>query len=199
VLDAEANDRRDLSLAAEGDHGAFEGLVARHLPAMERMVALIVKQEATAEDALQEALLAMSRHAGSFDGRGSVRAWMMTIARNAAKRALRRRSGQPSHFDEWTDDQPLAELGLAAGWGSSPPSPERMAERGQLREQLSRAMGRLTESDQEILYLRDVEGWTGPECARALGIKEATAKTRLHRARLRLMAELRRGGFDDGT
>ena len=87
---------------------------------------------------------------------------------------------------------PLPELGEAAGWGSE--SPEAEVLRAERRARLARALDALAPEDREVLVLRDLEELTGEETAAALGLSLAAMKSRLHRARLRLAAQLRRNG-----
>jgi RNA polymerase sigma-70 factor (ECF subfamily) len=61
------------------------------------------------------------------------------------------------------------------------------------REWLARALARLSQADREVLILRDLEGLSGEETAAALGVTVRAMKSRLHRARLRLAAQLREG------
>lgn len=113
----------------------------------------------------------------------------MTITRNAASRIHRRRVGEPKlHV-------PLHELGESAGWGASD-DPEYLASQEERRALLQRALGTLSEEDRSVIVLRDLEGLAGPESAAVLGLPLPTMKTRLHRARLRLMAALRGGGVN---
>ena len=83
-------------------------------------------------------------------------------------------------------------------WGRPPAgetgSPEEEALRSQRRGRLARALAALGPEEREILVLRELEELTGEETAAALGIGLAAMKSRLHRARLRLAAELRRDG-----
>jgi RNA polymerase sigma-70 factor (ECF subfamily) len=90
------------------------------------------------------------------------------------------------------DDVPLPELGEAAGWGDQ--NPEEGALRSERRGCLARALEALGPEEREILVLRELEELTGEETAAALGIGLAAMKSRLHRARLRLAAQLRRDG-----
>ena len=71
---------------------------------------------------------------------------------------------------------------------------------GDTAEQLravSRALASLTPADREVIVLRDIEGLSGDEAAEVLELPLRTMKTRLHRARLRLMAALAEGGSDE--
>jgi RNA polymerase sigma-70 factor (ECF subfamily) len=135
-----------------------------------------------AEDVAQETLVAAWRHAGTFESEDA-RPWLLTIARNAAARHFRRRAGEPDGF------LPLDNLALEAGWGAGPE--EDLLGRLAARDALVRAFERLTPDEREILSLRDLEGYAGAEAAEVLGISLVAQKSRLHRARLRLMAELR--------
>lgn len=161
--------------------------MARHGDAIWRFLRGLAGTDEAAEDALQECFLAAWRARGSFRGAGSARSWLLTIARNALYRAHRRRTNEPSQFDSV---ESLEELGPAAGWGAEGSNED--LERLENREWIEAALGRLSDRDREILLLRDVEGLTNEEVSRSLGLSIPTMKSRLHRARLRLMAELRR-------
>ncbi len=139
---------------------------------------------------MQETFLAACRAAGSWRGEGSVRAWLLGLARRQAARTWRRRKGEP------LDPVPLHELGNLAGWGRDD-DPEAFAQALQDRRRLRAALLRLSPQDREVIVLRDLEQLTGPEAAEALGVDLGALKSRLHRARLRLMVELRQDGRHD--
>jgi RNA polymerase sigma-70 factor (ECF subfamily) len=157
--------------------------VRRHQAAVFRFAMSLTKDNAAAEDALQETFLAAYRGAGRFRDDSSVKTWLMTIARNAVYRQNRRRAGEPADFVA------LSELGRAAGWGANDGG--RFVELLARRDLLDRAMSALSGEDREMLVLRELEGLTLSEAATVTGTTEAAAKTRLHRARLRLMAKIR--------
>lgn len=175
-----------LAAAAAGDRGAFDVFVARHQASVFRFLRSLGSDEAGAEDALQETFLAAWRSAETYGGGGSARGWILTIARNSLRRAHRRRVGEPIGFE------PLEVLGRQAGWGAGEDILERLAR----RDLLARAMGSLSPDDREILVLRELEGLEGREVADALEISVPAMKSRLHRARLRLVVALRE--VDDG-
>jgi RNA polymerase sigma-70 factor (ECF subfamily) len=182
----------DLSLlrgTAEGDRRAFQALVGRHEAALRRFLGSIVRDDAgAAEDALQETLLAVFRQAKRFEGRSAVRSWLFGIAFRQASKVRRRRVGEPAGHE------PLDALGVAAGWGAADADgvdPEAVLARGEALSCLAQAFERLGEEDQTVVLLRDVEQLTGPETARVLGLPLPAMKSRLHRARLRLLAALR--------
>jgi RNA polymerase sigma-70 factor (ECF subfamily) len=179
-------DEELLKRTAAGDREAFDVIVTRHQAAVFRFARAATEGPAAAEDVLQETFLAAWRAAGTFQGRSAVRTWLLTIARNQAWHQREREARLPM------DDVPLPELGEAAGWGDE--NPEEGVLRSQRRECLARALEALGPEEREILVLRELEELTGEETAAALGISLAAMKSRLHRARLRLAAQLRRGG-----
>ncbi|HYN44057.1 MAG TPA: sigma-70 family RNA polymerase sigma factor, partial [Thermoanaerobaculia bacterium] len=179
-------DEELLKRTAAGEREAFDDLVVRHQAAVFRFARAATAGPAAAEDVLQETFLAAWRAAGTFRGRSAVRTWLLTIARNQAWHQREREARLPM------DDVPLPELGEAAGWGDR--NPEEGVLRSERRECLARALEALGPEEREILVLRELEELTGEETAAALGIGLAAMKSRLHRARLRLAAELRRNG-----
>lgn len=167
---------------------AFQALVQRYEASIFRFIKQQCKDREKAEDILQETFLSAWRGAATFRGESSVRSWLFTIARNAVFRAFRKRQDEPKHFE------PLEELAHRAGFGSTP---ERDVMQKQTHEQLWSTLENLSESDREILTLRDLEGFTVSETMGILGIGEAAVKSRLHRARLRLFAKLHEGANHD--
>ncbi len=172
-----------LRRAAGGDRSAYDTFVTRHQDALFRFLRLAAGQDGDAEDALQEAFLAAWRAAGGFRGGDSARAWLFTIGRHALLRLRRRRVDEPA------DLVPLEALGCEAGWGGEPAVEPAGGDR---RAQLTAALGRLAPPDREVIVLRELEGFSGEEAAALLGLELPALKSRLHRARLRLAAELRR-------
>lgn len=179
-------DEELLKRTAAGEREAFDEFVERHQAAVFRFARAATDGPAAAEDVLQETFLAAWRAAGTFQGRSAVRTWLLTIARNQAWHQRERVGRIP------VDDVSLSELGAAAGWGDQ--SPEDGLLRVERRGRLARALAALGPDEREILVLRELEEQTGEETAATLGIGLAAMKSRLHRARLRLAAELRRDG-----
>ncbi len=171
-----------LSRIVGGDRGAFTAFVERHWSRMYRCALATSGDGATAEDAIQEAFLAVWKHAAQYRG-GSARGWLFAIARSAACHEVRRRSGEPQH------PLSLEDLGSAAGWGD-PTTGDRVLSAIEDRERVRKALSALPPEDQDALLLLDVEELDADEAACALGIGVPAMKSRLHRARLRLMAEL---------
>lgn len=182
------DDRALLSACAGGERSGCAAFVERHLPAIWRYARLLTGNDATAEDVLQDTLLAALQGAGGFAGEGSARAWLYTIARNSLARRHRRRAGEPARFD---DSDTIDLLGPAAGFGADDTDAEATLAAAEDRHRVRAALARLSPADQEVLVLRDIEGLDGEETAAVIGVPLAAMKTRLHRARLRLAALLR--------
>jgi len=168
---------------AAGDRDALAELVVRHEALVYRYARSLTSDPAAAEDAMQQAFLDVLKGAGTYRGAASVRAWLLTVTRHAAFRHARRRAGEPEHH------VPLDALASLAGWGADP---EDLAGRASDRALVRRALDRLDARSREIVVLRDLEGLSGDEAARVLGLSLAATKSRLHRARLELAAALRR-------
>jgi RNA polymerase sigma-70 factor, ECF subfamily len=161
--------------------------VERHQASVYRFVRTLVRDRAACEDILQETFLAAWRGANSFRGESSARTWLFTIARHAAMRHYRRRTGEPERDDVAT----LDDLGAAAGWGSAV-TPETAAIKSEERAAIARALEALDPDDRRVLVLRDLEQMSGEEAASVLGVTLPALKSRLHRARLRFAAQLRK-------
>lgn len=145
-----------------------------------RRLARLLRPEA-ADDVTQEALLIALRDPHAFRGTGSRRAWLFGIVRNVA-----RSQGRSAHRTVITEPT-LLDLGLSAGWGQT------LAVRDDEKLAIRDAYALLEEEEREVLWLRDVEGLSGEETADALGVSLAAVKSRLHRARLRLLGAYRGG------
>ncbi len=166
-----------------GDRTAFSELVRRHQSALYRYVRALTRNDADAEDALQRTFLSVWRSAASLRSEASEKSWLFTIARNAAFRQMRPRPESPM------DPETLASLGENAGFGDD--LPDDVVQRFQERARLEAALERLPLDEQEVLVLRDLEGLSGEDTAWVLGVSLAAMKSRLHRGRLRLLAELK--------
>ena len=174
-----------LRLTAAGDVEAFQTFVRRYVPLIARFVRGLIGSETDSEDILQETFLAAWRDARTFRGDGSPKAWLFQIARNATFRSRRRHVGEPPFLES------LDELTLDATAGELD-APRDTLDRLADRDVLERALGQLAKEDREVLLLRDVEGFSGKETAALLQLSLPAMKSRLHRARRRLMNGVQR-------
>ncbi len=160
----------------------------RHEASVWRTCLALTQTRQAAEEAMQETFVAACAAAGSWRGDGSARSWLLGLARRQAARTWRRRAGEPVATLP-LDNVPLAQLGALAGWGRRD-DPEAWAVALEDHRRLHAALQRLSADDREVIVLRDLEELTAPEAAAIVGIGAGALKSRLHRARLRLMAEL---------
>jgi len=163
---------------ASGARDALEVLVDAHGAAVYRFARALVADDA--EDVLQETFMIAWQSASKYRG-GSVRAWLMGIARNQCRRLWRKSGPEP------TDPSSLEELGRKAGWAEEVDWSTRLGD----RHALERAWPMLPEHEREAVALVDLEGFTVPEAADVANVSTAALKSRLHRGRLHLMALLR--------
>ncbi|MCB9635347.1 MAG: sigma-70 family RNA polymerase sigma factor [Sandaracinus sp.] len=177
-MPGEHEDRLIARIAA-GETEALATLFTRHARAIRSVARAFAPDDAAVEDLVQETFLSVLRSAHTYRPGGSARAWLYAITRNAGRRSHRR--------DRELAEPPLLELGVAAGWGAPDDSLERLAD----TDVLARGIASLPPDDREVLVLRDVEGLSGEETAAALALTLPATKSRLHRARLRLMAAVR--------
>ncbi|MFO0556530.1 MAG: sigma-70 family RNA polymerase sigma factor [Polyangiales bacterium] len=177
----------DVTLVArvgQRDPAALRLLFDRHAPALLRFAHAIARDRALAEDAVQESFAALWQHAASFRNESSPRSWLFTVARNAIHRRFRRKVDRDT-------DVALEELGADAGWGDA--SAQRSVhERIESDDCVRHALAALDDEDREVLALIDVEGLSTEEGAQSLGLSVAALKSRLHRARLRFVAAVRK-------
>ena len=142
-----------------------------------------------AEDLVQEVFLSVARSWDSFRGEADERTWLYTIAARACQRMHRKRSGEPDRIGSLSDLLPFGDPLIAVI-----PSEQEDGLRRQIaaesRERLEAEITRLPESFRVPLILKEIVGFSLREVADILGLEEATARSRVHRARLKLRAAL---------
>jgi RNA polymerase sigma-70 factor (ECF subfamily) len=183
----------DVDLAArvaERDHQAFEALMRRHNGRLFRVARAILKQDADAEDALQDAYLNAYRHIGKFRAEAELATWLTRIVVNQCLMRLRRqkRDGVVTPFRADEDDA-LPEVEVEDDKSESPPA---ATLRGEIRRILERRIDELPVNYRTVFVMRDVEDMSVDETARCLSIPPATVRTRLFRARALLRESLAR-------
>ena len=157
---------------------AFAQLVRRHNRTLYRAARAILRDDAAAEDALQEAWLRAYHAIGTFRGESKLSTWLVRIVVNEA--LARRRKNQRNVAAG--EDAEQATLGQD--------EPEGMAERSESRRRLEAQIRRLPEAFRAVFILRAVEELSVEETAAALHIPQATVRTRFFRARGRLREAL---------
>jgi RNA polymerase sigma-70 factor (ECF subfamily) len=175
-----------------GQHEAFRELVRPCERAVFMATQAILRNEADAEDAAQEAILKAFTNLAKFRGDSKFSTWLVLIATNEALMKLRKERRQKLH--DSLDDGRKDEKGNYvprdfADWRAIPSEALQTEE---LRQALSRALASLTPKHREVLVLRDVQNFTIEETAK-VGIGKSAVKTRLLRARLQMRDALAPG------
>ncbi len=173
-----------LESARAGDAAALEALLTLHAPAVLRFGQKMCRHPEDAQDVLQDALLAAARGVRDFRGDASFATWLFTIVRSYCIKKRRVSKFAPTETVSFDHDAAAARL------ASSAPMPDEAAADHELSRALNDAIGELEEASREVLLLRDVEGLTAPEVAGVLGISVDAVKSRLHRARVQVRAQL---------
>ena len=185
----------DLELAgriARHDHAAFETLMRRHNGKLFPVARAILRDDAEAEDALQEAYLDAYRHMDEFRGGAQVATWLTRIVINQALMRRRKRDRVVVPFGDRRSpdhDPDPPEADVADETTESPPG---AVLRGELRRLLERRIDNLPVAFRTVFVMRDVDDLTVQETADCLAIPAATVRTRLFRARALLRESLAR-------
>jgi RNA polymerase sigma-70 factor, ECF subfamily len=183
----------DADLAARcvvGDHAAFEMLMRRYNTRLFRVARSILRNDAQAEDELQEAYLHAYRHMRDFRGAAQLGTWLTRIVINQALMALRKQKRDDvlvSFDDRRTTDDRETDMPDTTG-----DSPSDAAMRAETRRLLEQHIDELPLTFRTVFVMREVQEMSVEETAACLEIPEATVRTRLFRARALLRASLAR-------
>ena len=164
-----------LARARDGDDGAFEAIVSRHLPQVWRAVWRIVRNDADCEDVVQEVFLAAHRSLAGFRGDSALSTWLYRIAVTRALNHVQRAGERASRASV-----PLEGFPDLAG-GSA--TPLQALEAQELQRRLTRCLDRLPAAWRAVLALREGEGLDYAAIAAALELALGTVRSRLARAR----------------
>jgi RNA polymerase sigma-70 factor, ECF subfamily len=183
--------------AALGDDAAFAAIMRRHNRLLFRSARSILRSDAEAEDALQDAYLRAWRSLASFRAEARLSTWLTRIVINEALGRLRRNhSAQVIPLEAaMDDDDPDLYAVTAAGdafAADSGQQPEHIAMRDEMRRLMEARIDTLPESFRSVFMLRAVQELSVEEVAAALDLPEATVRTRFFRARALLREGLSR-------
>ncbi len=183
-----------------GDEAAFTKLVERYHGPFVRLALNFVASRPVAEEVAQEAWVAILERIGAFEGRSSLRTWMLRIVTNRAKtRGVRERRSVPfSAMGESGDTEPVVDPSRFKPDGSwrNPPerwenvTPEQIASGREARQCLERALDALPPNQRTVVALRDVEGLSAEEVCNVLDVTETNQRVLLHRGRAKLRKAL---------
>ena len=186
-----------------GDERAFEALVERHYGAMLAVARRYVKTRAVAEEVVQDAWVAVLKGIDRFEGRSSLKTWILRIVANTAITRGAREARtvpfaslapqgeepavDPDRFRDAVDGFPGHWRAYPGDWGALPE--DRLLGRETL-EVVTRAIRSLPEAQRAVITLRDVQGCSSDEACELLDVSEGNQRVLLHRARARVRAAL---------
>ncbi|HEX8924229.1 MAG TPA: RNA polymerase sigma factor [Terriglobales bacterium] len=167
----------------EGEHALFELLMRRHNQRVYRVARSILRDDAEAEDVMQDAYVRAFEHLNQFEARAKFSTWLTRIAVYEAL-ARARRQGRYEALEEADDGESM----------KLPPSnsisPEQGASNAETIALLESAILSLPEHYRSVLVMRDIEEMSTAEVGDVLQLSEENVKVRLHRARALLRKEL---------
>jgi RNA polymerase sigma-70 factor (ECF subfamily) len=172
------SDHELIARVRQGEGAAFEKLMRRYNQRIFRAARSILRDEAEAEDVVQETFVRAFHHLEDFEERSSVRTWLTRIAVNEALSRLRR----SQRFDVLVSET------NQKGGGSYPvvskqPGPEDQASSRELQSVLTAAIDSLSQELRTVFVLREIEGLSTLETSEALQLSSEAVRVRFHRAR----------------
>jgi RNA polymerase sigma-70 factor (ECF subfamily) len=179
--------------AATGDPEALNRLLMQAQEIAWRFSTSVCGHAADAEDAMQEALIKTYRYVGRIREPGAFRPWLYRTIRNACLMGRRKRAGEPARLQSLDEVLPGPHGPTRRDAPYPGKNPEQLADNAALRRRLRNALRTLPAPYRAIVFLREMEGLSTREVAKVMGMSEDNVKTRLHRARLQLQAQLGRG------
>lgn len=166
----------ELIAALAGDELALVQLVRTHQTRLLRFGVRVCGNDSDAQDAVQEALVTLSRRPSMHHDPG-VLSWMFSIVRNWCLRILRRSRLRAARHSELEHD-------------GAHDCPEAILEQYRIAECVRSALASLEPSYKDVVVLRDLEGRHADEVCAALALSQAAMKSRLHRGRAALRRAL---------
>lgn len=172
----------DLVAAAQGgDRRALDQLLRENWRSIERLCRRMCPADDSFEDLRQDVLMALIRALPTFRGQAAFSTWAYTIVRTCRGRRLRKQRPTLDAGGHSQVEEPEEDAGTTLD--------DRLAHQ-ELAARLGRAMAGLSALDQQILVMRDLEGYSAIEVADATGLTVPAVKTRLHRARVAMRGRL---------
>ncbi|HEY0036159.1 MAG TPA: sigma-70 family RNA polymerase sigma factor [Longimicrobium sp.] len=160
-----------------GDGRAFDALVTRYMRRAFSVAYRVLGQREDAEDLVQDTFLVVLQRIDTFQPGRAFAPWFFRILVNRGLNARKARALRA--VDE------IPETASSSG-----PSPEREAERAELRDRLRAALAELPERQRLVVELFELEGFAGPEIAEIMEISDGTVRWHLHEARKALRRTL---------
>jgi RNA polymerase sigma-70 factor (ECF subfamily) len=194
------DERQLIEKLRAGDEATFNELVDRHHGALIRVARNYVADLSVAEEVVQEAWLGVLEGIERFQGRSSLKSWIISIVIHKAKdRGVREKRYVAMAANGYDDaEEPVVDpsrFRASGEWGLPPQqwdelTPERLLESRESLDLLQQAIAELPANLREVLVLRDIEELDSKDICAQLRITESNLYVRLHRARERVRAAL---------
>jgi RNA polymerase sigma-70 factor, ECF subfamily len=204
-VDVADDDATLVARLRDGDERAFVVAVDSLSPAMFAVARGYVRARSVAEEVVQEAWLGVIKGLDRFEGRSTLRTWVLQIVANIArKHAVGEARSFPFSSLEFGDQEPAVEPErfrgpdepYPGGWRSFPTDwrtlPQSRLLARETLDLVDRAIGELPEAQRIVITLRDVIGCGPEEVCETLRISDGNQRVLLHRARTRVRARLER-------
>jgi len=197
-------DRAVIDALRAGDEAAFVAFAASHQTSLLRLARMWVKNEALAEEVVQETWLTMLESADRFEGRSRLKTWLCGILVNVARARLRKEGHSVPVSSLEGPDEPAVDAGRFSPPGVPweghwwpppnpfPESPEAHVLNRELRAGIENAIEKLPQAQREVIVLQDIEGFRCEEVSEILGLTSTNERVLLHRARAKVRAALER-------
>jgi RNA polymerase sigma-70 factor (ECF subfamily) len=181
---AETREQELLRRVRAGEKQLFYEVVKPYERRVYSAALAVLRNEADAEDAAQEAILKAFTHIRQFRAEARFSTWLIQIAVNEA--LMRRRRAHPEIIEPIGERQEEDGQYTPRDFADWREIPSEVLERKEVRQKLADAVATLAQKYRDVFVLRDVQHLSIEETAEALGISRASVKTRLLRARLML-------------
>jgi len=175
-----ADDQLLVERAQKGDKRAFDLLVLKYQHKIAKLIMRYVRDPAEALDVSQEAFIKTYRALPNFRGDSAFYTWLYRIAINTAKNHLVAMKRRPIDFEVDLQDPDSYEINARL---QDVDTPERIAQREELRETVEDAIAGLPDELRIAIVLREIEGMSYEEIARAMDCPVGTVRSRIFRAR----------------
>lgn len=168
----------------DGEHDLFYKLIQPYERRVYAAALAILRNEADAEDAAQEAVLKALKYIRQFRSESRFSTWLIQITVNEARMQMRKHDARMT--EPIVDHQDGEGNYIPRDFADWREIPSETLERKEVRLRLGRALASLGEKYREVFVLRDMQHLSIEETAKVLGVSSASVKTRLLRARLML-------------
>jgi len=182
-------DAQLISRIKKGDERAFSILVQRYEQTVWGFAYKLCRDKEKAEESFQDTFVNVFRKIDQFDGRSKFSTWLYTIVANNCLMKRRRRKLEDllESYDQAPDVEDEKVEKQLASWDDTPA--EKLL-RGELKEQLDKAIQQLPDDYKVVFVLRDIEQKTAEETAKITGLSVPAVKSRLRRSRMFLRQQL---------